>query len=73
MIHKRMRARDHHETHRVATTLELYFDLVFVIAIAATASGLHYSLAAHQFSEGLIHFSTSFFCVWCNHSCYRYQ
>lgn len=64
MIHKLMKARDHHEVHRVATTLELYFDLVFVIAIAATASGLHHALAAHHFSEGLIHFATSFFCVW---------
>lgn len=64
MIHKIMRSRDHHEPHRVATTLELYFDLVFVIAIAATASGLHHALAAHHFSDGLIRFATSFFCVW---------
>lgn len=33
---KPMVARDHQQHHRVATPLELYFDLVFVIAIAAT-------------------------------------
>ncbi|WP_230586400.1 low temperature requirement protein A [Gallibacterium anatis] len=45
---KPMVARDHQQHHRVATPLELYFDLVFVIAIAATASGLHHALAAHH-------------------------
>ncbi len=35
-----MTPRDMHEPHRAATPLELLFDLVPVIAIAATAAGL---------------------------------
>ena len=33
-------ARDRREAHRSATPLELFFDLVAVIAIAAAAAGL---------------------------------
>jgi low temperature requirement protein LtrA len=34
-----MVARDTGEAHRVATPLELLFDLCFVVAVAATGSG----------------------------------
>ena len=61
---KPMVARDHQQHHRVATPLELYFDLVFVIAIAATASGLHHALAAHHLLQGVATFSFCFFTVW---------
>ena len=35
-----MPARNPEDPHRAATTLELFFDLVSVIAIAAAAAGL---------------------------------
>ena len=34
-----MTARSPHEAHRAATPLELFFDLVFVVAIAKAAAG----------------------------------
>jgi low temperature requirement protein LtrA len=37
--------RDRHEPSRVATPLEVFFDLVTVIAVAAAAAGLHHALA----------------------------
>ena len=38
-----MTARSPHERHRTATALELFFDLVFVVAIAQAAEGLHHA------------------------------
>lgn len=40
-------ARDPGQPHRAATQLEIFFDLVFVIAIASTTAALH-----HAISEG---------------------
>ena len=37
--------RDPTEEHRTATPLELFFDLVFVVAIASAAAELHHGLA----------------------------
>jgi low temperature requirement protein LtrA len=43
-----MQARDVHQPHRVATSLELLFDLVTVIAVASAAAGLHHAIAGGQ-------------------------
>ena len=59
-----MRGRDIHEHHRAATTLELFFDLVFVVAIAAAARELHHALAAHHATQGLLGFAVAFFGIW---------
>jgi low temperature requirement protein LtrA len=59
-----MRARSPHEPHRVATPLELLFDLVFVVAIAEAASGLHHAIAGHHTADGLIGYSMVFFAIW---------
>ena len=59
-----MRARSPHEPHRVATPLELLFDLVFVVAIAEAASGLHHAIAAHHTADGLIGYAMVFFAIW---------
>jgi low temperature requirement protein LtrA len=59
-----MRARSPHEPHRVATPLELLFDLVFVVAIAEAASGLHHAIAQHHTADGLIGYSMVFFAIW---------
>ena len=40
-----MVARDVEEPHRVSTPLELFFDLCFVVAVAAAAAELHHSEA----------------------------
>jgi low temperature requirement protein LtrA len=60
----KMVARSPHEKHRVSTPLELLFDLVFVVAIARAASGLHHSLAEMHFAAGLIGYIMSFFAIW---------
>jgi low temperature requirement protein LtrA len=59
-----MRARSPHEPHRVATPLELLFDLVFVVAIAEAASGLHHAIAANHAADGLIGYAMVFFAIW---------
>ena len=46
-----MSGRDPHEKGRVASSLELLFDLVFVVAIASNAAQLH-----HGITEG--HYDT---------------
>jgi len=56
-------ARDPDEPSRASTTLELFFDLVYVIAVAAAASGLHERLLAHDFS-GFLTFIIAFFILW---------
>jgi low temperature requirement protein LtrA len=59
-----MTARSPHEAHRTVTPLELFFDLVFVVAIAQAAGGLHHAIAeAHAF-EGLIGYLMVFFAIW---------
>ena len=59
-----MPARDIHESHRSATPLELLFDLISVIAIAAAAAGLHHAISAGHLGEGLLKFGAAFFGVW---------
>lgn len=58
-----MRPRDASEPHRTATTLELFFDLVFVIAVASAASELHHALSAGH-PEGILTFAMVFFAIW---------
>ncbi|MCB1384843.1 MAG: low temperature requirement protein A [Nitratireductor sp.] len=59
-----MPPRDPHEAQRVATPLELFFDLVSVIAIAAAAAGLHHAIAENHAAQGVITFLIAFFAVW---------
>lgn len=61
---KKLHCRDSYEQHRVATSLELLFDLVFVIAIALADGGLHHALANHHLADGLLYFFVAFFSVW---------
>jgi low temperature requirement protein LtrA len=56
--------RDPGEPHRVATTLELFFDLVFVVAIAAAASGLHHAVAEGHVADGVLKFAVIFLAIW---------
>ena len=59
-----MTARSPHEAHRAATPLELLFDLVFVVAIAQAANGLHHAITAAHLLEGLIGYLMVFFAIW---------
>lgn len=59
-----MNGRDSDESHRAATPLELLFDLVSVIAIAAAAAGLHHAMADDHAIIGIIKFSCAFFAIW---------
>lgn len=59
-----VRPRDPHEHHRVSTTLELLFDLVTVIAIAATAAGLHHAISEGHGLEALPRFAFLFMAIW---------
>jgi len=56
--------RDTAESHRQATPLELLFDLVSVIAIAAAAAGLHHAIAEAHVVEGIVKFAAAFFAIW---------
>lgn len=59
-----MPRRDPQQPHRAATPLELLFDLVSVIAIAAAAAGLHHALAEGHFADGILKFCGAFFAIW---------
>jgi low temperature requirement protein LtrA len=59
-----MAARSPHEAHRVATPLELFFDLVFVVAIAQAAGGLHHAIAEGHVGDGIVGYLMVFFAIW---------
>ena len=59
-----MPARDPDEHHRAATTLELFFDLVSVIAIAAVTAGFHHAIAEGHGLEALPRFVFLFLAIW---------
>jgi len=59
-----MPPRDTSEKHRASTPLELLFDLVVVIAIAAAAAELHHAVAHAHYAEGLSKFVLAFFAIW---------
>lgn len=59
-----IKPRDTQEGHRASTPLELLFDLVSVIAIAAAAAGLHHSIAEDHLADGLLKFIGAFFGIW---------
>ncbi|MEV7007874.1 low temperature requirement protein A [Streptosporangium sp. NPDC051022] len=62
--HRTMVSRGRHEGHRVATPLELLFDLCFVVAVAQAAAGLHHALSAAHFASGVLGYAMAFFAIW---------
>jgi low temperature requirement protein LtrA len=56
--------RDVDEEHRTATPLELFFDLIFVVAISRAAAALRHELAAGDVADGVLGFVGVFFAVW---------
>ncbi len=68
---RRMRGRDPHEAHRVATSLELLFDLTFVVAFSQAAAQFSHYVADAHFGTALIAFPFVVFAVcwaWINFS-----
>ena len=63
-VWRRMLARNQNESHRVASTLELLFDLVFVVAISAAAGQLHHALANGHAVHGLVSYMMVFVAIW---------
>ncbi|MDP9937889.1 low temperature requirement protein A [Ectopseudomonas alcaliphila] len=61
---QQMHPRAPEEPHRTATPLELLFDLVFVIAIAYAAAGLHHAIAGGHITQGIATFIAAFFAIW---------
>jgi low temperature requirement protein LtrA len=59
-----MGPRSPEEPHRAATPLELFFDLVVVVAVAQAASGLHHALAEGHAAAGVLAYSMVFFGIW---------
>jgi low temperature requirement protein LtrA len=68
---RQMSGRDPHEQHRVATPLELLFDLTFVVAFGIAAAQFAHLLAAGHVGAGLAAFFFAMFGVcwaWINFS-----
>jgi low temperature requirement protein LtrA len=66
-----MSGRDPHEEHRVATPLELLFDLTFVVGFGIAASEFAHMLAENHVGAGLLGFVFATFAVcwaWINFS-----
>ena len=59
-----MTARDTGELHRASTPIELFFDLCFVVAVAAAAGELHHYLAEGKVADGLLSYAMVFFAIW---------
>ena len=59
-----MRARRPDERHRVATPLELLFDLCFVLAVAQGAANLDHSVVENHVGAGVLSYAMVFFAIW---------
>ena len=60
----RMVPRDPTEPHRASTPLELFYDLTFVVAVAAAGSGLQHGLVGGRVGAVAIGYPLVFFAVW---------
>jgi low temperature requirement protein LtrA len=59
-----VRLRDPAELHRTSTTLELLFDLCFVVAVAAIAAELHHALVDDHAISGAVTYVAIFVPLW---------
>lgn len=63
--HRPLVSRDSAEEHRTSTPLELFFDLCFVVAVAAAAAELHHSEGdPGHLASGLLSYVMVFFAIW---------
>lgn len=59
-----MRPRDPDEPGRSASTLELFFDLVFVVAVSMASVQLHHALTEDHVLQGVLSYAAVFFGIW---------
>lgn len=59
-----MRPRDPEEPGRAASSLELFFDLVFVVAVSVASAQLHHAMAEGHVVEGIANYGIVFFSIW---------
>ncbi|MGW8396249.1 low temperature requirement protein A [Streptomyces lydicus] len=59
-----MVGRNPGEPHRTATSLELFFDLCFVVAVAQASASLRGALADGDYAGGALRFALVFFTIW---------
>ncbi|GAB2572819.1 membrane protein [Paractinoplanes abujensis] len=59
-----MRPRNPHEPGRSASNLELFFDLVFVVAVSIASVQLHHELTEGHIFEGVLTYAFVFFGIW---------
>jgi low temperature requirement protein LtrA len=57
-------ARSADEQHRSATSLELFYDLCFVVAVSQASSELHHLVVERRFADAVIGFAATFFGIW---------
>ncbi|MCI1210731.1 MAG: low temperature requirement protein A [Bifidobacterium tibiigranuli] len=61
---RRMVPRDPSEQHRASSPLELFFDLVFVVAVSFSSQTLHHMEADGQLGAGVLGYLMVFFAIW---------
>lgn len=61
---RRMGPRNPEQSHRAATTLELLFDLSFVVAVSFAAIGLHHGIVEGHAARALGAYLVAFFGIW---------
>ncbi|MEE6264288.1 low temperature requirement protein A [Streptomyces diastatochromogenes] len=59
-----MVGRNPGEPHRTATSLELFFDLCFVVAVAQASTSLRGALTEGDYAGGALRFALVFFTIW---------
>ena len=52
------------EPHRASTPLELFFDLVFVVADSFAGAALHHDISAGHISHGIVSYLLLFYGIW---------
>jgi len=63
-VEKQLKGRDFNEENRSATALELFYDLIFVVAIANLATAFHHSYSNNHIGQGVESFIIVFLAIW---------
>lgn len=61
---RKLVSRGRGEEHRVASPLELFFDLCFVVAVAQAGVQLVHAVAEAHAAEGIVNYAMVFFAIW---------
>lgn len=59
-----LKVRDINEKNRTATPLELFYDLIFVVAIAHLAAAFHHDFAHNHIAHSIVSFILVFMAIW---------